>query len=109
MRAAIERIKRYLEMRKAQPGDCIHVVNASSEFEGELLLSDLNAVMSVYSGGKKEALADFCKWTKHHQADWPLGPVHYNGEFHHFMDPDTDTAWIGFYAGWTLRVDSAAD
>lgn len=29
----------------------------------------------------------------------PLGIMEVNGEFSHYMDPDTDTMWIGFAIG----------
>lgn len=42
----LERVMRYLEMRKAKPmpqlGDSIHSVNIGSEWEAELRLSDLD-------------------------------------------------------------------
>lgn len=54
----------------------------------------------------KEALEAFKEWTMKHKADWPLGAMIVNGKFSHFLDSDTDTAWIGFYAGWMLaRTD----
>lgn len=31
--------------------------------------------------------------------DIPLGIMEVNGQFHHYMDPDTDTLWIGFAIG----------
>lgn len=31
--------------------------------------------------------------------DIPLGTMEVNGQFHHYMDPDTDTLWIGFAIG----------
>lgn len=30
----------------------------------------------------------------------PLGVATINGEFHHYMEPDTDTMWIGFGLGY---------
>lgn len=33
---------------------------------------------------------------------YPLGTMEINGQFHHYMDPDTDNAWIGFRAGYIL-------
>lgn len=30
----------------------------------------------------------------------PLGVAAINGEFHHYMEPDTDTMWIGFGLGY---------
>jgi hypothetical protein len=29
----------------------------------------------------------------------PLGVMEVNGEFSHYMDPDTDTMWLGFAIG----------
>lgn len=29
----------------------------------------------------------------------PLGIMEVNGKFHHYMDPDTDTMWLGFALG----------
>lgn len=34
------------------------------------------------------------------RADFPLAPMIINGHFHHYMDSDTDSAWIGYFAGW---------
>lgn len=34
--------------------------------------------------------------------DTPLGTMEVNGSFHHYMDGDTDTMWIGFAPG--MRV-----
>lgn len=31
---------------------------------------------------------------------FPLGAMTINGRFHHYMDPDTDNAWLGFRAGF---------
>src|SRR5690606_31263701 len=49
MSEPINRIKQYLEMRKAMPmpqlGDCIHCVNTGTEWEGELRLSDMRRLM----------------------------------------------------------------
>lgn len=47
------------------------------------------------------ARKSFEAWTSSHPADWNLGVVHANGQFHHYMDGDTDTAWMGFLAAWT--------
>jgi hypothetical protein len=48
----IERVKSYLAAREAVPmlqlGDGIHTVNAGSEFEGELRLSDLKAFVAAH-------------------------------------------------------------
>ena len=35
-------------------------------------------------------------------AGTPLGIMEVNGEFHHYMDPDTDTMWMGFALGMRL-------
>ncbi|MCX2696669.1 hypothetical protein [Ochrobactrum chromiisoli] len=51
----------------------------------------------------KPCLASFIKWTRQHHANWNLSPVHINGQFSKFMDPDTDTAWLGFEAAWNTR------
>lgn len=42
----------------------------------------------------------FKKWTEAHPANWNLGAMWNDGKFVQFMDPDTDTAWLGFSAGW---------
>jgi len=47
----------------------------------------------------------FEEWTRMHRANWPLGIVTLGGKFLYYMDPDTDTAWIGFLAGWTLAKE----
>jgi hypothetical protein len=52
----------------------------------------------------------FINWTKEHPATWPLGTVIFNGKFKKFFDPDTDTAWMGFQAGWNARkLDAISD
>lgn len=56
----------------------------------------------------KPCLSAFIKWTKQHHANWNLSPVHVNGQFSRFMDPDTDTAWMGFEAAWNTRPAPAA-
>ena len=40
---------------------------------------------------------------------FPLTPVSVNGAFSHYMEPDTDTAWIGFALGMRAaeRIQSA--
>lgn len=35
---------------------------------------------------------------------YPLGIMEINGVFHHYMDPDTDNAWIGFRAGYLIGL-----
>lgn len=39
----------------------------------------------------------------------PLGVVEVNGEFSHYMDPDTDTMWLGFALGMRCaeRIEKA--
>jgi len=39
------------------------------------------------------------KGSKRLASTTPLGTMEINGEFHHYMDPDTDTMWIGFALG----------
>lgn len=56
----------------------------------------------------KPCLSAFVKWTKQHRAHWNLSPVYINGQFSKFMDPDTDTAWMGFEAAWNTRPAPAA-
>lgn len=48
----------------------------------------------------RAARKSFEAWTAQHPADWKLGIVSANGQFHHYMDGDTDTAWMGFLAAW---------
>ena len=31
---------------------------------------------------------------------FPLGTMEINGRFSHYMDPDTDNAWLGFRIGF---------
>jgi hypothetical protein len=40
----------------------------------------------------------------------PLGIVEVNGEFSHYMNPETDTFWLGFALGMRCaeRVQKAA-
>jgi len=40
----------------------------------------------------------FEQWTKKHPAEWSLKSLHVNGVFHHYIDPETDSAWLGFQA-----------
>lgn len=41
---------------------------------------------------------------------YPLGTMEINGVFHHYMDPDTDNAWIGFRAGYLIgRRDNTTE
>ncbi|MEL4069569.1 hypothetical protein WKW50_05415 [Ochrobactrum sp. GPK 3] len=56
----------------------------------------------------KPCLSAFIKWTKQHHAHWNLSPVYINGQFSKFMDPDTDTAWMGFEAAWNTRPAPAS-
>lgn len=44
----------------------------------------------------------FEQWTRDHQATWRIGTLIVNGRFSHYTDPDTDTAWLGFYAAARL-------
>lgn len=46
------------------------------------------------------ALSAFRDWANKHAAIWKMGAIKMNGKFSRFMDPDTDTAWIGFKAGF---------
>lgn len=34
---------------------------------------------------------------------WPLGTMTVNDQFSHYMDPDTDNAWIGFVLGFRRK------
>lgn len=34
----------------------------------------------------------------------PLDVLTMNGAFHHYMDPDTDTLWIGYRAGFRAAL-----
>lgn len=54
----------------------------------------------------------FIAWTKVQGAQWDLGGVYDNGKFAHYIDSDTDTAWLGFCAGWDAaktRTDAALE
>jgi hypothetical protein len=50
------------------------------------------------------ALSAFHDWSNNHAADWKMGALKMNGKFSRFMDPDTDTAWIGFKAGFLVAL-----
>lgn len=56
--SGIDRINRYLDMRKAQPmpqlGDLVHCVNTGTDWEGELRLSDLNVMAGSYASSQAE-------------------------------------------------------
>jgi len=41
----------------------------------------------------------FVQWARGH-GNFDLGIMRKNGRFSRFMDPDTDTAWLGFKAAW---------
>lgn len=41
------------------------------------------------------------------QVNFPLGMFEMNGEFHHYMDSDTDSAWIGFKFGHVVGYRAA--
>jgi hypothetical protein len=62
---SIARVRMYLAARRAKPmpqlGDAIHTVNAGSEYEGNLLLSDLY-VLSKSHADLSEALAAALDW-----------------------------------------------
>lgn len=45
----------------------------------------------------------FVQWTKDHPASWDLSVMLSDGKISHFMDPDTDNAWMGFQAGWRAQ------
>jgi len=49
--AALERVRRYVAMRQAQPlhaiGDCVHAIQGGTEFEAELTYSDLVLVVGM--------------------------------------------------------------
>ena len=49
-----------------------------------------------------ERLERFMEWTRQHPAEWDLRTMKVNGRVSHFMDPDTDTAWLGFNAACDL-------
>lgn len=50
---AIARIKHYLAMRDAQPmrqsGDIVHGIHSGTQWEADLLLSDIRLVMKEFS------------------------------------------------------------
>lgn len=50
------------------------------------------AIMRTYFEQSVNQTPQFSKST-------PLGIMEVNGQFHHYMDPDTDTMWIGFAIG----------
>jgi hypothetical protein len=58
---AVGRVRRYVEMRAAKPlrgvGECIHGVHTGTEWEAELLLSDLRALLAERDR-LREALRD---------------------------------------------------
>lgn len=41
------------------------------------------------------------------QINFPLGAMQMNGGFHHYMDSDTDSAWIGFKLGHIAGMRAA--
>lgn len=58
----MEAVRRYVEMRRKMPlsglGDSVHHIHASTEFEAELRLSDLEAIIA--SGDVRAAVIEEC-------------------------------------------------
>lgn len=55
----------------------------------------------------REVFEAACKKSKAEgKANFPLAPMLINGRFHHYMDPDTDNAWMGFRLGYIKGVVS---
>ena len=58
---AVGRVRRYVEMRAAKPlrgvGECIHRVHTGTEWEAELLLSDLRALLAERDEARRNARA----------------------------------------------------
>lgn len=48
----------------------------------------------------REAFESYIKSSERFKDSTPLGIVEINGKFHHYMNPDTDTMWIGFGLGF---------
>jgi hypothetical protein len=48
----------------------------------------------------KQAFEDYVKNSKRFKDNTPLETMEINGVFHHYMNPDTDTMWIGFALGF---------
>jgi hypothetical protein len=44
---------------------------------------------------------NYIKNSKRFKDNTPLETMEINGVFHHYMNPDTDTMWIGFALGYT--------
>lgn len=44
----------------------------------------------------------------HLKNNTPLGVMEINGAFDHYMDPDTDTLWIGFALGYRVAESQTA-
>jgi hypothetical protein len=42
----------------------------------------------------------YIKGSERWKGNTPLGTMTVNGAFHHYMDADTDTMWIGFSIGF---------
>lgn len=51
----------------------------------------------------------FKKWTDDHPANWNLGAMWDDGKFIHFIDPETDNAWLGFSAAWNIQAAALPD
>lgn len=52
----------------------------------------------------KATFEDFVKSSDRFKDNTPLGTMVINGAFHHYMDADTDTMWIGFAIGYRCAV-----
>lgn len=50
----------------------------------------------------RQAFEDYIKKDSRFTSNTPLGIMERNGEFHHYMNPDTDTMWIGFTLGFRI-------
>lgn len=72
------------------------------------LLKDLDDAKAKSSAVPMKASFAFVEWTKEHPGDWKLGAMFSQGKFSHFVDPETDSAWMGFEAAWKIRSEMEA-
>ncbi len=72
---------------------------------------NIEGIRCVCEENQFTALNAFLNWAKANTkyVGWNLGPCVINGKFIHFMDPETDSAWIGFEAAHRIYGNYSID
>lgn len=52
----------------------------------------------------RAAFEDYIISSDKFKGNTPLGTMTINGQFDHYMEPDTDTMWIGFAIGYRAAI-----